>query len=328
MSYKVKDFSMLEILEALDAAGISVNANGVYTDASGESHNLTVFDNNYFHHNILTNYRSRKCSLWTPDNPEVAFISLFTSWWNSRKDLYLKQAYAYTLKYNPIENYSSREQMTNDITTHQRGTTDTRTFGNSDTTTHADTMTRTHNDTVTTTPAETTDTTVHPTLTTTHTPYGDTVTTNPGKISTHSTKGFNSTNFVDVDKDTESGQESVVTTHQGNETTQDVYTGIDSVARTVQHAETDAHTGTIADAHTGTTTDAHTGTIVDAHTGTDTDTRNYLLTKSGNIGVQTAAEMLQREYDGLTQDLAFRALADFLDRYTFYRDSWEDWEVI
>ena len=126
MSYKVKDFSMLEILDALDAAQISVNADGVYIDAAGESHNLTVFDNNYFHHNILVNYRSRKCSLWTPDNPEVAFISLFNSWWNSRKELYLKQAYAYTLKYNPIENYSSREQMTNDTTTHQRATTDTR----------------------------------------------------------------------------------------------------------------------------------------------------------------------------------------------------------
>ena len=328
MSYKIKDFSMLEILEALDAAQISVNAGGVYTDAAGEAHNLTVFDNNYFHHNILVNYRSRKCSLWTPDNPEVAFISLFNSWWNSRKDLYLKQAYAYTLKYNPIENYSSREQMTNDTTTHQRATTDTRTFGNSDTRTHADTMTRTHNDTVTTTPPETTDTTTHPTLTTTHTPYGDTVATNPGRIDTHSKKAFNSSVFEDVEKDTASGQETVVTTHQGNETTQDVYTGTDTVARTVQHAGTDAHTGTIADAHTGTTTDAHTGSIADAHTGTDTDTRNYLLTKSGNIGIQTAAEMLQREYNGLVQDLASRALADFLDKYTFYRDSWEDWEVI
>lgn len=328
MSYEIKDFSMLEILDALDAAQIAVIADGVYTDAAGVNHSLTVFDNNYFHHNILTNYRSRKCSLWTPDNPEIAFISLFTSWWNSRKDLYLKQAYAYTLKYNPIENYSSREQMTNDTTTHQRNTTDTRTHLNSDTRTHADTMTRTHNDTVTSTPAETTDTTTHPTLTTTHTPYGDTVTTNPGRIDTHSKKAFNSSTFEAVEMDTASGQESVVTTHQGNETTQDVYTGTDTVARTVQHAGSDAHTGTIADAHTGTTTDAHTGTITDAHTGTDTDTRNYTLTKSGNIGVQTAAEMLQREYDGLAQDLAFRALADFLDRYTFYRDTWEDWEVI
>lgn len=326
--YEMKDFSLLEILEALDAAEISVKADGSYVDAQGVSHPLTVFDNNYFHHNILVNYRNRKCTLWTPEDPATGFISLFTSWWASRKDLYLKQAYAYTLKYNPIENYFSREVMTNDITTHLKATSDTRTHANSDTRTHADTMTRTHNDTVRDTPAETTAETTHPVKTEVTTPYGDTVTTTPGKISTHSTKGFNSATFVDVDKDTESGQETVTTTHQGNGQVQTQYTGFDKIVYTTQTAGAEAHTGTITDAHTGTITDAHTGTITDAHTGTDTDTRNYTLTKEGNIGVQTASEMLQREYDGLAQDLAFRALADFLDRYTFYRDSWDEWEVI
>lgn len=328
MSYKIKDFTMLEILDALDAAQIAVKADGVYTDAAGVDHSLTVFDNNYFHHNILTKFRSRKCSLWTPDNPENGFISLFTSWWNSRKDLYLKQAYAYTLKYNPIENYASREVMTNDITQHAKGSTLTRTHNNTDTRTHSDTLTRTHNDTITDTPAATTDATTHAQLTRTHTPYGDTVTTTPGKISTHSTKGFNSASFVEVDKDAESGIESVVTTHQGNEQTTDVYSGTDSVVHTTQTAGSEAHTGTIADAHTGTIADAHTGMITDANSGTDTDTRNYTLTKNGNIGIQTAAEMLEREFNGLAQDLAFRALSEFMDKYTFYRDTWEEWEVI
>lgn len=326
MSYKVKDYSLLHILEALDESGLDIKADGTYTDAEGNTHALTIFDKNYFYQNILVNHRSRKCTLWG-DDEAAAFYSLFLSWWGSRKDLYLKQAYAYTLKYNPIENYSSREVMTNDITTHLKGTTDTRTHGDTVTTTYADTMTRTHNDTMTSRPAETTETTIHPTRTETTTPYGDTVTTNPGKINTHSKKAFNSAAFEDVEKDTESGQESVVTTHQGTEQRQEVYTGTDTVAQTTQTAGTDAHTGTIADGHTGTQSNAHTGTIADAHTGTDTDTRNYTLTKSGNIGVQTAAEMLQREYDGLVQDLSHRAFSEFIDRYTFYRDSW-DGEVI
>lgn len=327
MSYKINTYSMLEILDAIDAAPYQITADGVYVDAQGATHNLTVFDNNYFHINILDKFLTRKCTLWTED-VAVGFYSLFQAWWNSRKDLYLKQAYAYTLKYNPIENYASREVMTNDITIHLKGTSTTRTHNNTDTRTHSDTLTRTHNDTITDTPAATTDATTHAQLTRTHTPYGDTVITTPGKISTHSTKGFNSASFVDVDKDTESGTEQVVTTHQGNEQTTDVYSGTDSVVHTTQTAGSEAHTGTIADAHTGTIADAHTGTITDANTGTDTDTRNYTLTKSGNIGVQTAAEMLQREYDGLVQDLAFRALSEFMDRYTFYRDSWSEWEVI
>lgn len=327
MSYDIKDYTLLEVLDALDDSLYTIAAEGTYIDADGASHSLTVFDNTFFKHNVLTKFRSRKVTLWS-DEIAATFSALFRSWWDSRKDLYLKQAYAYTLKYNPIENYASREVMTNDITQHAKGSTLTRTHNNIDTRTHGDTLTRTHNDTITDTPAATTDATTHAQLTRTHTPYGDTVTTTPGKISTHSTKGFNSSAFVDVDKDTESGQETVTTTHQGNEQTTDVYSGTDSVVHTTQTAGSEAHTGTIADAHTGTIADAHTGTITDANSGTDTDTRNYTLTKTGNIGVQTAAEMLQHEYDGLAQDLAFRALSEFMDRYTFYRDSWSEWEVI
>lgn len=327
MSYNIKDYSLLEVLYALDDSLYTIAAEGTYIDADGASHSLTVFDNTFFKHNVLTKFRSRKVTLWS-DEIAATFSALFRSWWDSRKDLYLKQAYAYTLKYNPVENYASREVMTNDITQHAKGSTLTRTHNNTDTRTHGDTLTRTHNDTISSSPAETTDETTHPVRTEITTPYGDTVTTTPGKISTHSTKGFNSAVFVDVDKDTESGSETVTTTHQGTGQVQEQYTGFDKITHTTQTAASDRHTGTITDTHTGTIADAHTGTITDANSGTDTDTRNYTLTKTGNIGVQTAAEMLQHEYDGLTQDLAFRALSEFMDRYTFYRDSWSEWEVI
>jgi hypothetical protein len=34
----------------------------------------------------------------------------------------------------------------------------------------------------------------------------------------------------------------------------------------------------------------------------------------------TPAEMLQKEFDGLIQDLAKRAMDEFIDRYTYYSE--------
>lgn len=45
------------------------------------------------------------------------------------------------------------------------------------------------------------------------------------------------------------------------------------------------------------TTDAETGTQSFADGGTDTETRNYELTRSGNIGVTTSQQMIQSERD-------------------------------
>jgi len=303
---ELKDYSMLEVLEELAENSVTVKADGTYTDAQGTSHSLTVFDWNYFKRNVLVNYRGRKITLW--DEPHSAFPDLFASWWNSRKDLYLKQAYAYTLKYNPIENYSSREQMTNDITTHL----------------HGESITRTHNDTINTTPAGDTVTTTHPTkkeettFPTEHktetTPYNTTETTTyDARTDTHATKGFNSTDFNDVDQDTKGGSEIRATTHPTvtKETVSESYTGKETLE--------ESYTGTdqVQTTHTQ-GTEAHTGTITDAHSGTDTDTRNYLLTKQGNIGIMTPSEMLAKEFAGLDQDLAKRALYEFIDRYTYY----------
>lgn len=306
MSTTIKDYSMLEVLEDLADNSVQIVANGTFVDENNVSHNLTVFDNNYFKRNVLVNYRSRLISLW--DEPHTAFKDLFDSWWGSRSDLYLKQAYAYTLKYNPIENYSLREQMSGDITTHL----------------HGESITRTHNDTINTTPAGDTVTTTHPTkknettFPTEHktetTPYNTTETTTfDARTDTHATKGFNSTNFNDVDKDTKGGSEVRSTTHPTvtKETVSESYTG--------KETQEESFTGTdqVQTTHTQ-GTEAHTGTITDAHSGTDTDTRNYLLTKQGNIGVQVPADMLEREFAGLMQDLANRAFTELMDRYTYY----------
>ena len=46
---------------------------------------------------------------------------------------------------------------------------------------------------------------------------------------------------------------------------------------------------------TGTNTDTHTGTQGYVDGGTDTETRNYELTRSGNIGITTSQQMIQSE---------------------------------
>ena len=291
MATTIKDYSILKVLEDLEDAQIQIKANGTFVDKDGTSHNLTVFDNTYFKHNCLVLFRSWKITLW--DEPETAFPALFASWWGSRKDLYLKQAYAYTLKYNPIENYASREVMTDDITEVE----------------HGEVIEREHGHQIETTPADYKDETTYPTERKTETtPYNTTETTTPNDdTTTHSTKGFNSTTFIEVDKDVRSGSVTVATTHPtvSKETVSETVTGKETVAHTSQSHE-------IVE---------NTGTDTDTHSGTDTTTRNYSLEKTGNIGIQTAAEMLQREYDGLKQDLARRALTEFITRYCYQAEA-------
>ena len=289
--FDIKDYSLLEVLEALVDNDIPIVASGSYTDKAGVSHSLTVFDNYYFKRNCLVSFRSWRVTLW--DKPEIAFPDLFSSWWNSRKDLYLKQAYAYTLKYNPIENYSSTETLTNDVTEVE----------------HGETIEHEHGLEIETTPANYSDETTYPTSRKTETtPFNTTETTTPtDATTTHSTKGFNSTNFVEVDKEVKSGYETKTTTHpnssggQSKEVVEETVTGKEKTERTYSSHETVENSGT----------------DTDTHSGTDTTTRNYTLTKNGNIGIQTASQMLEYEFSGLKQDLAKRALYEFISRYCF-----------
>ena len=272
---KLEEKRLSECIPA--SPGTAFDFKGAYVDAAGETHNVEVFDTAYFVTNVIQLFRSRRIMIDT-DTPDY-FAGLFASWKASRENLYIKQAYAYTLKYNPIENYASREQMTNDETS------------------------TVHGHQIETTPADFKDEKSFPTERKTETtPYNTTEKTTPhDDTNTHSTKGFNSTNFVETDRDVRSGYVETETTHPG--------VTKETISETVNGKETITHT-------------SQSHEIV-ANTGTDTITRNYLLTKSGNIGIQTAAEMLQREYDGLKQDLAFRALSEFIDRYTYYCDAVE-----
>lgn len=144
-------------------------------------------------------------------------------------------------EYDPIENYSMTENMTDDVTEHTKGATLTRTLN----TEHKKTGTDT------TTP--------------------DTEITAEGYI-----YGYDSDAATPSDK-------SVSTTSGTNETEYD-------------------------------TTEADTGTITDVGSGKDTDTRNYELTRKGNIGVTTSQMMITAELE--------------LRRYDFFRSVFEDIDKI
>lgn len=283
---------------------------GTYTDTQGAQHNVTVFSNDYFFYNALQYYAKRQITLpGDLSNAMGYFHDLFYQWKNSRSNLYCKQAYAYTLAYNPIENYSSREDLINDVSLHTKGTSTTRTLNNMDTRLPNISNTETfdnykekddfHNDdTVTDT---------------------NTILTSPLDTTTEEKMAFNSSDFSGDRKTSRGG--TIKEEHNPTEAgqtpgnTKTAHTGF------IDHTTSGSRTN----AETGSDMTIHSGTITDSNAGIDTDTHNYTLTKAGNIGVMTPAEMLNKEFEGLSQDLAFRALAEFFDRYTYYNEALEGW---
>lgn len=142
------------------------------------------------------------------------------------------------LEYNPIENYSMIEKMSDDVTEIDYGRQRTRTDDLTHKKTGSDTNTKN--------------------LTDRNTP--NTTSTDNATIS-----GFNS---------------SVSVPDRGN-------------VNTLTGTDTTTHTGT--DSVSYNTTDKDTGTVTDKDSGKDTHTRNYKLTRSGNIGTLTSQQMLESE---------------------------------
>ena len=178
-------------------------------------------------------------------------------------------------EYEPIENYSMVETMTNDQTIMAYGKTTTETPATTVTTTYGKTTTTTPNLTVTDTLTD--DETV--------TTYGKTTTETPGTTVTEENEisGFNSTAYGDSDKRT--------TSTTGTNQTAD--SGDDSSVR--NYVKDTTTTGNSAEAITGSDSTATTGTNQTADSGQDTSTRNYLLKRSGNIGVTTSQQMIESE---------------------------------
>ena len=202
-------------------------------------------------------------------------ISMYYRKWEK---LYATMQY----EYNPIENYDMLEVMTNDATVKQYGHTMTRTDNLTHAKSGADTLT--HNTTETTTPNLTVN-------------------------NSNSVYGFNSSTAVNSDAQTRTETGTQATAKTGTEqqgyNSSETDTGTQATAKTgteqqgYNSSETD--TGTQATAKTGTeqqgynSSETDTGTQTNAEGGSDTSTRNYRLTRSGNIGVTTSQQMIEQE---------------------------------
>ena len=149
-----------------------------------------------------------------------------------------KQWETMSFEYSPIENYRMVERMTNDETVTKYGKSTTRT----DNLTHVKTGTETQTDNLT-----------------------DTTTPNLTTKTAKTFHGFNSSEGVPSDEQSETE------------------TGTNTVTRT----------GTEQNQYNLSDTDTGTQTVIDG--GSDTHIRNYELTRSGNIGVTTSQQMIESE---------------------------------
>lgn len=217
-------------------------------------------------------------------------------------DIWDKEYATLSYQYDPIENYSMIEQMTND--------TNVTTYGKHDTMTDDLTHTKTGTEQVAPLTSElTTDNlssarTVNLTdgntknLTDTRTAdLEDERTANLTDTTSVSRYGFNSAVAVPSDSTTETHTGTDTTTHTGTDTT--THTGTDNTTHTGTDSTSNTGTRTVARSGTDTTTynttDRDTGTRGNVSSGSDQSVRNYTLTRSGNIGVTTSQMMIQSE---------------------------------
>lgn len=265
---------------------------GSCPDKDGHTVTFTIFDTGYFLDEVTHNFFDRLAFV-TEENSFTDFCNRFTKWAQSRGSLFAHMAYGYSLGYNPIENYSSIETHTGDDS-----------FENKKKVTHTwtqDTITHSYdaNDPLKVERAYDSNTPL--VVTTGHNDDIETTTYNDVKDEHGMSKyGVNSSNAVPVSTDTN--------TRSGDETRE--YSG----------TRTDTTTGKYSDTTTGKYTDVHSGSYSDENSGTDKTIYNSTITKNGNIGVQTAAEMLEKQFTNLKNDLALRALWDFMDKCTFYSE--------
>lgn len=226
---------------------------GSCPNKDNETVTFSIFNTAFFTNEIKYKYFNRLIFVEDEDTAFTELVAQFTNWKTARGPMYARMAYAYSLGYNPIENYSSVEHTESESSL-KHGLSTTRTYNQDKITTgHTnDKVVRTYQN------EKTTDTS--------------------GRY------GVNSSTLVDV-----------------NENTNEI-------------------TGGHTDEYTGSKYDEHTGGFTDANQGKDITGVIANVTKSGNIGIQTASEMTQKLYSGLIQELQYRALKEFLDNNSFYSE--------
>ena len=286
---------------------------GSCPDQDGTIQTFEIFKTAFFIMEVNTNYCNRS-ALVDEDNPFADLVSIFTLWKYTRGSMYARIAYAYSLGYNPIENYNSIETHSGyDELEHGKSTE--RSFDNYkiersynqdkvERTYNQDKVERTYNqDKVERTYNQDAIATSH---------ENDKAMTTYTNLKDEAKKyGVNSANAVPVSENVRNGSEDIE--YFGTRT--DTHTG----------GYDDEHTGGYDDTHSGGYDDETSGKYTDTNSGSDTQNYNSTISKHGNIGVSTVAGMTAELFDGLNQDLQNRALKEFLDRYTFYSEGVSLW---
>ena len=82
---------------------------GSCPDKDGCTVTYTIFPTSLFINEIKYKYFNRVMFVDDPDTAFAELVAQFTTWKNARGFMYARMMYAYSLGYNPIENYSSIE---------------------------------------------------------------------------------------------------------------------------------------------------------------------------------------------------------------------------
>lgn len=172
--------------------------------------------------------------------------------------------------YNPIENYSMTEQMTNDKTEIEYGRTDTGSTSN----THS---------------IEGSESFIHNTSDKTTGSNGETK--SGSEVRTPINKQDNRVYAFNSPQDVTGRIKTSEVLNSGTETTN--YNDVKNVTTENREVKT---TGTDTTQYND-RKDVDAGSSSNVASGKDTHTRNYKLTRSGNIGVTTSQQMLQSERD-------------------------------
>lgn len=308
-----------EILQDQTIAATQFDFTGTCPDKEGNNYTATIFNTAYFISEVLHKYFNREIFILDTEHAYNEFCSIFNLWEANRGLMFARMAYAYSLGYNPIENYSSVEVMDRTDRTDYNSDQE-RTYNNDlvERTYNNDKIERTHTaDKIERTYTNDSVERSYTNFNTEHTHTNDKETTTYTNLvdqHDHDKYGVNSSGAVHVSKDTDTRNGVSELERTGSD--KDTITG--SYADTHSGGYDDTHTGGYDDTHTGGYEDEHTGGYTDDHSGYDSTDIDYTLTKSGNIGVLTASEMLAREFAGLDQNLADRAIRDFLQENTFY----------
>ena len=212
--------------------------------------------------------------------------------------------------YNPIENYNMVETMRGDekitayghVLTREDDLSHTKTGTETETPDLTDLRTDDLTHTKTGTETETPDLTDLRTDDLTHTKTGTETETPDTEVNIENNVfGFNSSTAVPSDSNQRTETGTTETEYDTSETDTGTQTTTHTGTNEKEYDTSDTDTGTQTTTHTGTneieydTTESDTGSVTNTESGRDVETRNYQLTRTGNIGVTTSQQMVEAE---------------------------------